>query len=90
MAFFHFRPTWFLQHYMDSTKEGVLKQAQKTFEQKAASIGKTVRTIITKGEYPSKMKVFSEVPGVSLADGRNPKLAEIWKRSLVESRSDHT
>ena len=71
-------------------KEGVLKQAQKTFDQKAASIGKTVRTIITKGEYPSKMKVFSEAPGVSLADGRNPKLAEIWKRSLVESGSDHT
>ena len=70
-------------------KKGVLKQAQKTFDRKAAAIFGTVQTIIAKGEYPSKMKVFTEAPGVSPADGRNPKLAEIWKRSLVESGSDH-
>ena len=61
----------------------------KTFDRKAAAIFGTVRTIIAKGEYPRKMKVFTEAPGVSPADGRNPKLAEIWKRSLVESGSDH-
>ena len=69
-------------------KQGVLKQAQITFDRKAAAIFGTVRTIIAKGEYPSKMKVFTEAPGVSPADGRNPKLAEIWRKSLVESGSD--
>ncbi|MDA8112748.1 MAG: hypothetical protein M0T83_09870 [Nitrospiraceae bacterium] len=66
-----------------------MKQAQKTFDRKAAAILGTVRAIIAKRAYPSKMKVFTETPGVSPADGRNPKLAEIWRRSLVESGSDH-
>lgn len=33
------------------------------------------------------MKVFTDAPGVSLADGRNPKLAEIWRKALEEFRS---
>ena len=65
-----------------------MKKARETFDRKAGAILGTVRAIIAKRAYPSKMKVFTENPGVPPADGRNPKLGEIWRRSLVESGSD--
>ena len=69
-------------------KEGVLIKARENFNRKVASIAMTVLTIIEKGNYPSKMKVFAEAHGVSPADGRNPKLAEIWRKALAEFRSE--
>ena len=66
-------------------KEGIRRRAEETFDRKAQAITTTVREFIERGEYPSKSKVFGNAPGVSLPDGRNPKLAEIWHAALVES-----
>ena len=75
------------QKISDRYKEGILIKSQENFDRKAASIVGTIQTIIENGDYPSKMKVFAEAPGVSSADGRNPKLAGIWRVALEEIRS---
>ena len=65
-------------------KEGIRRRAEKTFDRKAQAIAATVRAFVERGEYPSKENIFGNAPGVSLSDGRNPKLAEIWRAALVE------
>ncbi len=69
-------------------KEGIRRRAEETFDRKAQAIATTVREFMERGEYPSKTKVFENTPGVSLSEGRNPKLGEIWRRTLVESDSE--
>ena len=68
-------------------KEGILRRAEETFDRKGQAISATVREFMERGEYPSKERVFRNAPGVSFPDGRNPKLAEIWKATLIESSS---
>ena len=66
-------------------KEGIRRRAEETFDRKAQAISGMVRAFVERGEYPSKERIFGNAPGVSLPDGRNPKLAEIWRSALVES-----
>lgn len=66
-------------------KEGIRRRAEETFDRKAQAIATTVREFMERGEYPSKTKVFENTPGVSLSEGRNPKLGEIWRRTLEEN-----
>ena len=66
-------------------KRGILRRSEESFQRKAQAISATVKDLMERGEYPSKAKVFLCAPGVSQADGRNWKLAEIWRMALLES-----
>ncbi len=65
-------------------KNGVRLRAEETFSIKAQAISATISECMERGKYPSKSEVFGNAPGLVLADGRNPKLAEIWKSALLE------
>lgn len=64
-------------------KRGILRRADESFKRKAQAISDTIQDLHEKGIYPSKSMVFRNAPGVLSADGRNPKLAEIWKDTLL-------
>ncbi len=64
-------------------KRGILRRAEESFQRKAQAISDTIQALHEKGIYPSKSMVFRNAPGVSLSDGRNPKLAEIWRVTLL-------
>ena len=68
-------------------KNGVRLRAEETFSIKAQAISATISEYMESGKYPSKAEVFGNAPGVALSDGRNPKLAEIWRSALIESSS---
>lgn len=63
-------------------------QGRRGFRQKAQSVSATVKDFMERGEYPSKAKVSGCVPGVSLADGRNWKPAEIWRLAPLKFSSE--
>lgn len=64
-------------------KRGVLRRAEESFRRKAQAIYDTIQEMHEKGVYPSKSMVFSKAIGVTPADGRNLKLAEIWRVTLL-------
>lgn len=64
-------------------KRGVLRRAEESFRRKAQAISDTIQKLHEKGVYPSKSMVFSKAIGVTPADGRNLKLAEIWRVTLL-------
>lgn len=68
-------------------KEGIRLRAEGRFSRKAQAISATISGYMERGKYPSKAEVFGNAPGVALSDGRNPKLAEIWRSALIESSS---
>ena len=64
-------------------KRGVLRRSVESFQRKGQAISDTIQELHEKGVYPSKSVLFSKAIGVSPADGRNPKLAEIWRVTLL-------
>ena len=75
-------PAIFYNHLL-ATKEGSSAGLTNPSKRKTQAISDTIQALTEKGIYPSKSMVFRNAPGVSLADGRNHKLVEIWRVTLL-------